>query len=37
MHAVRNPSELNTESLFEVRLAEGRVEVEFSKISHANK
>jgi len=37
MHAVRNPSELNTESVFEVRLAEGRVEVEFSKISHADK
>ena len=32
MHAVRSPSELNTESLFEVRLAEGRVEVEFSKV-----
>ncbi len=27
MHAVRNPSELNTESAFEVRLAEGRAEV----------
>jgi len=37
MHAVRNPNELNTESVFEVRLAEGRVEVEFSKISHADK
>ena len=36
MHAVRNPNELNTESVFEVRLAEGRVEVEFSKISQAN-
>ncbi|MGV0963929.1 MAG: exodeoxyribonuclease VII large subunit [Polynucleobacter sp.] len=32
MHAVRSPSELNTESVFEVRLAEGRVEVEFSKV-----
>jgi exodeoxyribonuclease VII large subunit len=32
MHAVRNPKELNTESLFEVRLAEGQVEVEFSKV-----
>ncbi|WP_114651916.1 exodeoxyribonuclease VII large subunit [Polynucleobacter necessarius] len=37
MHAARSPNELNTESLFEVRLAEGRVEVEFSKISHADK
>jgi exodeoxyribonuclease VII large subunit len=36
MHAVRNPNELNTESVFEVRLAEGWVEVEFSKISQAN-
>jgi exodeoxyribonuclease VII large subunit len=32
MHAVRSPKELNTESVFEVRLAEGRVEVEFSKV-----
>ncbi len=32
MHAVRNPIELNTESLFEVRLAEGLVEVEFSRV-----
>jgi exodeoxyribonuclease VII large subunit len=32
MHAVRNPNELNTESAFEVRLAEGRVEVEFSQL-----
>jgi exodeoxyribonuclease VII large subunit len=32
MHAVRNPNELNTESAFEVRLAEGRVEVEFSRV-----
>lgn len=37
MHAVRNPNELNTGSVFEVRLAEGQAEVEFSKISHANK
>ncbi|OYY06435.1 MAG: exodeoxyribonuclease VII large subunit, partial [Polynucleobacter sp. 35-46-11] len=37
MHAVRGPNELNTESVFELRLAEGRVEVEFSKISHADK
>ena len=32
MHAVRNPNELNTESTFEVRLAEGQVEVEFSRV-----
>ena len=32
MHAVRNPNELNTESAFQVRLAEGQVEVEFAKI-----
>ena len=32
MHAVRNPNELNTESAFQVRLAEGQVEVEFAKV-----
>jgi exodeoxyribonuclease VII large subunit len=32
MHVVRSPKELSTESVFEVRLAEGRVEVEFSKV-----
>jgi len=32
MHAVRNPSELNTENAFQVRLAEGQVEVEFAKL-----
>ena len=32
MHAVRKPKELNTKDTFQVRLAEGRVEVEFSKI-----
>jgi exodeoxyribonuclease VII large subunit len=32
MHAVRSPNELNTESIFEIRLTEGRVEVEFSKV-----
>jgi exodeoxyribonuclease VII large subunit len=37
MHAVRNPKELNTDSVFEVRLAEGQVEVEFSRITDANK
>ena len=33
MHAVRNPKELNTDSVFEVRLAEGQVEVEFSRVT----
>lgn len=32
MHAVRNPKELNTRDGFEVRLAEGQVDVEFSRI-----
>jgi len=35
MHAVRSPKELNTKSVFEVRLAEGRVEVEFSKVKES--
>ena len=35
MHAVRSPKELNTEIVFEVRLAEGRVEVEFSKVKES--
>lgn len=35
MHAVRSPNELNTESVFQVRLAEGRVEVEFSKVKES--
>jgi exodeoxyribonuclease VII large subunit len=33
MHAVRNPKELNKDSVFEVRLAEGQVEVEFSRVT----
>ena len=37
MRAVRNPQELNTDSVFEVRLAEGQVEVEFSRVSQASK
>jgi len=32
IHAVRNPNELNTENAFQVRLAEGQVEVEFSEV-----
>ncbi|MBU3574737.1 exodeoxyribonuclease VII large subunit [Polynucleobacter sp. UK-Mo-2m-Kol15] len=32
MQAVRNPNELNTKDAFQVRLAEGQVEVEFSKL-----
>ena len=33
MHAVRNPKELNTDSVFEVRLAEGQAQVEFSRVT----
>ena len=33
MHAVRNPNELNTESTFEVRLAEGQADVQFEKVN----
>jgi exodeoxyribonuclease VII large subunit len=33
MYAVRNPNELNTEGVFQVRLADGQVEVEFSRIT----
>ena len=32
MHAVRNPNELNMEGVFEVRLAEGRADVQFEKV-----
>ena len=32
MQAVRNPKELNTKQAFQVQLAEGQVEVEFSKL-----
>jgi len=32
LHAVRKPSELNTEQGFQVRLAEGEVEVQFSEV-----
>jgi exodeoxyribonuclease VII large subunit len=32
MQAVRNPNELNTESVFDVRLADGQVEVEFARV-----
>jgi exodeoxyribonuclease VII large subunit len=32
MQAVRNPNELNTKEAFQVRLAEGQVEVEFSRL-----
>jgi exodeoxyribonuclease VII large subunit len=32
MQAVRNPNELNTNETFQVCLAEGQVEVEFSKL-----
>ena len=32
LHAVRKPSELNTEQGFQVRLAEGEAEVKFSEV-----
>ena len=32
LHAVRNPGELNTVDAFQVRLAEGRVDVKFSDL-----
>jgi exodeoxyribonuclease VII large subunit len=32
MHAVRNPKELNIKDAFQVRLAEGQVEVQFSSV-----
>jgi exodeoxyribonuclease VII large subunit len=34
LHAVRKPSELHTEQGYQVQLAEGQVEVEFSKVLH---
>jgi exodeoxyribonuclease VII large subunit len=36
MHAVRNPNELNTENVFEVHVAGGQLEVEFSKVKQIN-
>jgi exodeoxyribonuclease VII large subunit len=32
MHAVRSPKDLNTENVFEVRVAEGQAEVQFAKV-----
>jgi exodeoxyribonuclease VII large subunit len=32
MHAVRSPKDLNTENVFEVQVAEGRAEVQFSTV-----
>ena len=32
LHAVRKPSELNTEQGFQIRLAEGQAEVQFSEV-----
>jgi exodeoxyribonuclease VII large subunit len=32
MHAVRSPKDLNTEDIFQVRVAEGHVEVQFSVV-----
>jgi exodeoxyribonuclease VII large subunit len=36
LHAVRKPSELNTKGDFQIRLAEGQVEVQFSAVSQAD-
>ena len=33
LHAVRKPNELNTENVFQVRLAEGQAEVQFSDVN----
>jgi len=33
LHAVRKPNELNTENIFQVRLAEGQAEVQFSDVN----
>lgn len=33
MQAVRNPAELNTEDIFEVQLAQGQAEVQFSQVT----
>jgi exodeoxyribonuclease VII large subunit len=32
LHAVRNPSELNTEQSYQVQLAEGQAEVTFAEV-----
>jgi exodeoxyribonuclease VII large subunit len=32
LQAVRNPKELNTEEVFQVRLAEGQTEVQFAQV-----
>jgi exodeoxyribonuclease VII large subunit len=32
LHAVRKPSEINTEQGFQIRLAEGQAEVQFSEV-----
>jgi exodeoxyribonuclease VII large subunit len=32
MQAVRNPKELNTEDVFQVRLAEGQADIQFDKV-----
>jgi len=36
MHAVRNPKELNIKDAFQVRLAEGQAEVQFSSVVQEN-
>jgi exodeoxyribonuclease VII large subunit len=34
LHAVRKPSELTTQNTYQVRLAEGQAEVQFSRVAH---
>ena len=34
LHAVRKPSELTTQNTYQVRLAEGQAEVQFSRVIH---
>jgi exodeoxyribonuclease VII large subunit len=33
LHAIRKPSELNVSNSYQIRLAEGQVEVEFSEVN----
>ena len=33
LHVVRKPAQLNTENLYQVRLAEGQVDIHFSKVN----
>jgi exodeoxyribonuclease VII large subunit len=35
LHAIRKPSELNVSNSYQIRLAEGQVDVEFSEVNPA--